>query len=343
MNKNFNKNTENDKDLNSDVRKEFLRVLLNRINNNKALKGFVLLVLICLLAYEIFSGGKLTQILTPYLPQENNSQTTLATEAAPLTTAAPEIEHKLVITMLDVDQGDSILISYDDSHMLIDTNVVEHYSNVKNTLTERGVEHLDYLVATHPHADHIGAMHKVLTDFDVDTYYYTECDTGKYTYNNAMEHAYKYADEVELLVKGDKFKLGDVKFTVLSPVAGADHTENVNNASAVMLVEWGEFNALLMGDAESDIELELVKENLIPDVDLLKVGHHGSYTSSDKTFLQTAKPEVSLISLGEDNEYGFPHQVTLNKLEDIKTKVYRTDLNGNVTVTVGEEGKMKVK
>ena len=130
---------------------------------------------------------------------------------------------------------------------------------------------------------------------------------------------------------------------MLSPVAGADHTENVNNASAVLLLEWGEFNALLMGDAESDIELELVKENLIPDVDLLKVGHHGSYTSSDKTFLQAAKPEVSLISLGTDNEYGFPHQVTLNKLGDIKTKIYRTDLNGNVTVTVNEEGKMKVK
>ena len=329
--------------MNNNLIFDIIRKLRNKINNNKALKTILSLVLICLIVYELFFDGGLQQIMSTMSQQQteptHSTLTTLATEAP---TEAPKPK-ELVITMLDVDQGDSILISYDDHHMLIDTNVTEYYGNVKSTLTKMGIGKLDYLVATHPHADHIGSMHKVLTDFKVGKYYYTDLDTGKYTYQNAMDHAYEYADKVELLVTGDKFKLGkDVKLTVLSPDEGYK-TENVNNVSAVLLLEWGEFNALLMGDAESDIELGLVKKGVIPDVDLLKLGHHGSYTSSHKDFLKTAKPEVTLISLGKDNEYGYPHQVTLNKLEEIKTKVYRTDLRGNVTVTVSEDGKMKVK
>ncbi|MBQ7087560.1 MAG: MBL fold metallo-hydrolase [Clostridia bacterium] len=321
---------------------ELIRKLRYKINNNKALKIILSLVLICLIVYEIHSMGGLEQFMSSFTGQQQTTTSSTLTTVATEPTEAPKPK-ELVITMLDVDQGDSILISYDDHHMLIDTNVTEYYANVKNTLTKLGVKKLDYLIATHPHADHIGSMHKVLEDFKVGTYYYTDCDTGKYTLENAMKMAHKNANKVELIAKGDKFKLGkDVKFTVLSPVEGYD-SENINNYSSVLLLEWGEFNALFTGDAESDIELELVKNNLVPDVDLLKLGHHGSYTSSHRDFLKASNPEVTLISLGKDNEYGYPHQVTLNKLEDIKTKVYRTDLRGNITVTVDEDGKMKVK
>ncbi len=322
--------------MNNNLISAIIKRLRHKINNNKALKIILSLVLICLIVYEIHSMGGLEPFLSSLTGQQGGTTlSTASTEAQP--------EKQLVITMLDVDQGDSMLISYDDHHMLIDTNVTEYYANVKNTLTSLGVTKLDYLVATHPHADHIGSMHKVLEDFEVDTYYYTDCDTDKYTYENAMDMAHKNADSVELIAKGDKFTLGgDIKFSVLSPIEGYE-SNNINNYSSVLLLEWGDFNALFTGDAESDIEKQLVDDKLIPDVDLLKLGHHGSYTSSHRDFLRAANPETVLISLGRDNEYGYPHQVTLDKLEELDAEVYRTDLEGNITVTVGEDGKMNVK
>lgn len=289
------------------------------------------MALIFTAAYELISGEL---ILGGYAePNESSANLTEASNAAP--------REKISITMIDVGQGDCLLISAGKEHMIVDTNTTSTYKTVKNVLNERGIDKLKYVVATHPHADHIGSMGCLIEDFTPDIYYYTDCTATTAAYKKAMEAAEKYAGSMEKLTTGDAFSLGGISFTVLSPDEGYK-SDNVNNYSAVLLLEYGEFNALLMGDAEKAVERELLKDSLVPDIDLLKVGHHGSYTSSDEGFLKKAAPELALISLAEDNDYGYPHQITLDKLKEIDAEVYRTDLLGTVTVTAGFDGSAEV-
>lgn len=278
---------------------------------NKALKSLISLVLVCVALFE-FYGMEHSDI--------------------------PKSE--LTITMLDVGQGDSILISQGENHALIDTNTEGFYQEVSNTMKGRNIKKLDYLIATHPHADHIGSMANVLEDFSVTDYLYTDCPSSTYTYKRSQTFAKEYADNMRIIKKGDSFTLGNAKITALSPYEGYK-SDTVNNYSAVLLLEYNGFKALFMGDAQSEIEDELLKSG-IPDVDLLKVGHHGSYTSSTKEFIKAASPEIALISLGKDNEYGFPHQIVLNNLKAVGSKVYRTDLEGSITVSINESGEYEI-
>lgn len=249
-------------------------------------------------------------------------------------------DDQLVIEMIDVGQGDSIFITQGGESMLIDTNTEDYYENVKDTLNRYGVSKLDFLVATHPHSDHIGSMCEVLEDFGTEKYCYSDIETDTYTYKSSMEFAKEYADEMSPLFAGDVFTLGDARITVLSPSEG-NVPSDLNNASLVLLLEYGDFKALFTGDAEKQIEQNILPS--VPDVDVLKVGHHGSYTSSSEEFLAACKPETALISLGEGNQYGFPHQIVLDSLNNIGCEIFRTDLDGSVTVTVEEDGLYSVE
>ncbi|MDG1949263.1 MAG: MBL fold metallo-hydrolase, partial [bacterium] len=173
----------------------------------------------------------------------------------------------------------------------------------------------------------------ILDHYNVNTIY----ESGARAYTQTDERFFEaVVDEVgehQLLAQGEVIHLGEVQLTVLSPEHTFESTqpENRNDASVVLLLEYGDTSMLLMGDAEEEVEQQL--QRLVPDVDILKIGHHGSLTSSTWNFLEQARPEDSLISAGRDNSYGHPHPIVIERLNQLGSQVYRTDLHGDILIT----------
>lgn len=246
---------------------------------------------------------------------------------------------ELVIQVIDVGQADSIVLLAGDTSLLIDAGDGDDFEAISAALDRLGIDKLDMAVATHPHADHIGNMADILKEYTPERYYYTDLPHDSKTYYNTMSAAKQYAGQLAVLTAGMKLPFGQGQLTVLSPQAGYDGTE-VNNHSAVLLLEYKEFNGIFTGDAEAKIEEALVEQGL-PDVDFLKVPHHGSYTSSTKEFVQAIKPQYSAISVGMGNEYGMPHERPLRDLAESGTNILRTDLQGDITL-VYQDGECRV-
>ncbi len=232
--------------------------------------------------------------------------------------------------MLDVGQGDAILIRADGHSALIDAGPRD--ANVEEQLRTLGVEHLDLVVSTHPHADHIGRMAQVLQDFDVGLYVDNGMSHTTKNYANVMEAVKTTEVDYQVAVKGMSFPFGDeAVFTVLFPGSSqiSGTRSDINSNSVVLRLDHGASSFLFMGDAEAPTEVALLKAN-IPAVDVLKVAHHGSGHSSTGAFLAKLHPHSALISCGEGNRYHHPYDEALERLQHVGTLVYRTDRSGNL-------------
>lgn len=235
---------------------------------------------------------------------------------------------------IDVGQGDCTLIVCDNEYMLVDAGEAAYGEDVLNYLSEMGIKNLDYVVATHPHSDHIGGLNEVLENVTVENLVETplseEQTPDSYLYKS-------YCDSVEengcsriTAYSGMTFTVGTAEVKILGPVT--DETEDLNNMSIVMTITYGENVFLLSGDAEQEEELTLLEKELIPDCDVLKVGHHGSSGSTSSEFLEAAKPETCIIEVGEDNEYGHPSDKAIDRISEYTDDVYRTDFCGDIVV-----------
>lgn len=245
-------------------------------------------------------------------------------------TVSPPANGILQISVIDVGQGDCSLISYAGKNILIDSGTDKSYFKIDKYLQSIAVDTLDYLVMTHPHADHIGAMDDVLENYEVDTLLKSEGEYDSAVYEKVMDLAYIHAEDILNVDTGDTFFIDDLKITVLSPTE--DFSDgNINNMSVVLLLELGDFSAIFCGDAEKNAEKEMLLAGL-PQVDFIKIGHHGSYTSSTEKFIQALSPEYAAISLGRDNQYGYPHELPQKNLKAVGSTVYRTDTQGIITV-----------
>lgn len=233
---------------------------------------------------------------------------------------------------IDVGQGDSILVICDNEYMLVDAGERDYGDDVVNYLNSQGVKKLDYVVATHPHTDHIGGMPEVFESFEIETLIESPLKKSQLPNTSLYKKYCKTADEngcfVQKAYSGMTFSLGSAEVEVLGPVT--DDTEGLNNMSVVMSITYGENVFLLEGDAEKFEENTLLEKNLIPDCDLLKVGHHGSSGSSTGDFLAQALPEICVIEVGEGNDYGHPSKKAVNRLSQYTDNIYRTDLCGNI-------------
>lgn len=232
-------------------------------------------------------------------------------------------DNNLRVYCLDVGQGDSILITNNNKTMLIDASTNEMGSRVVKYLNDLGIKKIDYLVGTHPHEDHIGGLDNVIKNFDIGTIYMPNVVATTKTYEEVIDAISAKKLKVTSPKTGDKFTVGNAECEVMSI---RNDKDDYNNCSIVIKMDFNNVSYLFTGDAEEGVE----SSRKWPHIDVLKVGHHGSNTSSSKNFLEQIKPEVALISVGQGNTYGHPTQATLKRLSNIGAKIYRTDENGTI-------------
>ena len=291
----------------------------------------------------------------------------------PTTLSCGEIEEDFKIHFVDVGQGDGIVIELPDGkNMLVDAGKKANVAKLTDYIDSLGINTFDYLIATHQDEDHIGGMKTIFDKYQVNyvfrphvlstyssaselpenfnqgssrsscvcktqTYYtFLKCiiDEGSQWsfFNKDSDITFEYTSE------GTEYKCS---FDFLTPTAEVEeiaYANNANNYSPIIRIEYCDYKVLLTGDAEAETEKEFVdfytQNKGYLDVDLLKVGHHGSATSSSQDFLSLIKPEISVISCGVGNTYGHPTQAALERLLGIGSSIYRTDVQGTVILTV---------
>src|SRR5918996_1024538 len=255
----------------------------------------------------------------------------------------PEIQpsENLTIAFVDVGQGDSILVILPNTKtLLIDGGQQEEYGKVLTSLRQHGLSHIDVVVATHPHADHIGGLIDVIKNVDVGQV----LDSGQVHTTQTFEDFLDAIEMKKIPLKsvrgGDSINLDPtVKVEVLNPPANlldsAYNEAEFNDNSVILKLTYDEFSALLVGDIQETNEARLVSENTTAlDAEVLKAGHHGSRTSSSSPFLSAVTPEVVIISIGAGNTYGHPHQEALDRISAARTEhLFRTDVDGTITLT----------
>ena len=237
---------------------------------------------------------------------------------------------ELAVHFLDVGQGDSILIQFPNGCvMLIDAGPDGSGTSVISYLKQQGIKKIDYLVATHPHADHIGGMAAVIKEFDINKVYMPK-----------VTHTSKTFEDMLLAIKSKGLKITPARAGVsifeedgLQAIFTApcgSHYDSLNNYSAVVKIQYGSTSYLLTGDAEDLSEKEMLASSMNLQADVLKVGHHGSSSSTTPEFLKLVSPEYAVILVGAENKYGHPHQETLDNLVDAGVMVHRTDKEGTI-------------
>jgi competence protein ComEC len=263
--------------------------------------------------------------LSPFHPSQQN------------TSQIPEDTPGLMkVNFIDVGQGDSILVQLPDGrNMLVDAGTRDAGIKVIDYLKKAGIKKIDYLVATHPHEDHIGGMAAVIRGFNVGVIYMPKATHTTKTYIELLETIQSKGLKITAAEAGVKIiDTGGLSVLVLAPNSAA--CEDLNNYSVVINLTYGKIGFLLTGDALAQSEKEMLAKGTGLKADVLKVGHHGSYSSSSQGFLDAVNPKYAVISVGAGNDYGYPHDAALRRLSGIQ--LYRTDLDGNVVFTTDGVG-----
>lgn len=238
------------------------------------------------------------------------------------------VSGKLKIHYIDVEQGDSILIQQDGRNMLIDTGTNASTDTLINYLHSQSINKIDYLILTHAHEDHIGGADAVIRDFDIGTIYMTKYTSTTKTYRDVISAMKSKGLKATLPVLGNKFNLGQASCTILGPVN--PQGEDLNTCSIVIKLTFGSTKFLFTGDAQASNEETMINNKYDLSADVLKVGHHGSHTSTCQQFLDAVNPKYAVISAGKGNDYGHPHKETMDRLRAKGVKVYRTDESGTI-------------
>lgn len=242
---------------------------------------------------------------------------------------------KLEVHFIDVGQADASLIVCDGKTMLIDGGNVGDSNLLYSYLQKKGVRHLDYVVATHAHEDHVGGLAGALSYASVGVALSPVLTYSTKAFSNFVKKVEDNGISLTVPKAGDSFVLGGATVQVLGPVKEYDEP---NNTSIVLRVVYGSLSFLFTGDMESDAEADLIESGAILQSTVLKVGHHGSSTSSSYRFLREVRPSYGVISVGTDNDYGHPHEEVLSRYRDAEVKLYRTDLQGDIVCT-SDDGK----
>lgn len=242
---------------------------------------------------------------------------------------------EMAVHFIDVGQGDSTLLECGGEYVLIDAGEREYGSKVVDYIEQQGADSLKYVIATHPHSDHVGGLKEVIECIDCENFITSETDQTTHTWMNVLKAVDEYDVNYIDAAVGDTYTFGTAQFTILAPNSAS--YSGYNNYSVAARVTFGITAFMLTGDAEKQSESEMLSLGTELSADVLKCGHHGSSTSSTAGFLKAVDPDYAVISCGKNNEYGHPHKETLKKLALLGTQVYRTDTMGTiVAVSDGE-------
>ena len=241
--------------------------------------------------------------------------------------AVPQEEGSFAVHFIDVGQADAALVMCDGHYMLIDGGNAEDSDLVYAYLEQHGGKHLDYMVASHAHEDHIGGLSGALNYAKVGTALCPVTEHSSKVFENMVKYLEEQGKSLTVPAPGDRFSLGSAQVEILGPVKEYDDT---NNTSIVLRIDYGETSFLFTGDMETGAERDLIDTGAVVQANVLKVGHHGSDTSTSYQFLREVMPKYGVISVGEGNKYGHPSDEVLSRLRDAGTEVYRTDMQGHV-------------
>lgn len=249
------------------------------------------------------------------------------------------IERKIVdgimeVHTIDVGQGDSILVIQKDKVMLVDCGTRAKGATVAEYLKKLGITKIDILVGTHSHDDHMGGIAEIIRNFEIGTLYAPDNSKDNIT-------TFWYMDFIDAVAEknvkwvypevGHTLEIGEATAQIVAP--NSKQYNDMNNYSIVLRVTYGETDILLTGDAEKLSEEEIINNGLYIDVDILKLGHHGSNSSTSEEFLKATTPQYAIISAGRGNTYNHPIKSVMERLEKMGITVYRTDESGNIIMS----------
>jgi len=237
----------------------------------------------------------------------------------------------LHIFFIDVGQGDSALIESSGHYLLIDAGDNDHGEKVVSLLKDFGVSRLDYVIATHPHIDHIGGLDTVIDTFDIETIIMPPVGHNTGSFRELLDAINRKELEITSPLVGTDYKLGAAAFTIITPVSS--YGENLNNWSVGIKLIFGETAFILCGDIEKEAEADIIADSGDLAADVLKISHHGCNNSTSDEFLRAVDPTYAIISCGADNPYAYPDEETLTKLADAGITLYRTDIDGTIICT----------
>ena len=249
---------------------------------------------------------------------------------------ATTVEGELVVTMIDVEQGDAFLLEQNGVIALVDCGTKLDGKAVIEYLKSKGITRIDYFFGTHPHDDHMGCMAEILENFEVGTIIIPKVESKKVTsewFKKLMKKIREGQYNLQYAEQDAIYVLGNAEIKILAPSEEAK--SNLNNYSIILKVSLGQNDIIMTGDAETPVEKEVIeKYGKELEAEILKVGHHGSDTSTSDEWLEAVNPEYALISAGLGNSHEHPIKSTMTKLEKAGVEVYRTDESGTVEVTI---------
>lgn len=245
--------------------------------------------------------------------------------------------NELEVYFIDVGQADSILVKNQEKAMLIDAGNNEDGKDVVKFIKERNIEKINYLIGTHPHEDHIGGLDDVINNFEIEKIYMPKIETTTKTFEDVLDAISKKKLKVTEPKKGEEFYVGNAKCKIMTD--SILNKDNLNLSSIIIRLEFGNNSFLFMGDAEKENEKSI---NWLK-TDVLKVGHHGSNTSTSQTFLDQVSPKYGVIMAGKNNSYGLPKEKIVKRLKAAGIKIYRTDEDGTIKmISDGNEIKIEL-
>lgn len=285
-------------------------------NNTKTIISLCVTLIVMITALIIYANPEIIKVL-----QGESSESNTVFVNADASESIDFNNDKLNVVFFYVGQADCTFIKLNDKSMIIDAGNNEDGKKIADYLKSVGISKINYVIGTHADEDHIGGLDDIINNFETDTIYMPKIGCDSDNYKNVIKAAENKNLTISNPNKGDVFQINNAQCEVLSVINEGDVSDN--NSSIVIQMNYGETKFLFMGDAEKQIE-NSIKWN---KVDVLKVGHHGSATSSCEEFLKQVKPHYAVVQVGQNNKYRLPNKNTITRLENTAAEVLRTDTN----------------